>query len=77
MKPSILATICLTSIAAPAAAETDSWALRDAVTLQAVRAHQAALAEIAKSNGGTRVANGPGYDASVRYVEEKLREARY
>jgi Zn-dependent M28 family amino/carboxypeptidase len=71
-------TICLAAGAAvPAAAQTDSSALREAVTLQAIRAHQAALAEVADENGGTRVANTPGYDASVRYVAAKLGEAGY
>ena len=52
-------------------------ALREAVTLEAIRAHQAALADIATANGGTRDAKTPGYQASVDYVEEKLREAGY
>ena len=64
-------------LATPLAAQTDSSALRDAVTLQAIRAHQQALADFAAANGGTRVANSPGYDASVRYIEEKLRDAGY
>jgi Zn-dependent M28 family amino/carboxypeptidase len=64
-------------LATPLAAQTDSSALRDAVTLQAIRAHQQALADFASANGGTRVANSPGYDASARYVEEKLRDAGY
>ena len=58
-------------------AQTDSSALREAVTLAAIRAHQAALADIATANGGTRNATTPGYDASVAYVEEKLEEAGY
>jgi Zn-dependent M28 family amino/carboxypeptidase len=71
-------SICLAaSFAAPAAAQTDSSALREAVTLEAIRAHQAALAEIAVDNGGTRVADTPGYDASVAYVAEKLGAAGY
>ena len=77
MKPSVLATLCLAALSGPAAAETDSSALRNAVTLEAIRAHQAVLAEIAAANGGTRGANGPGNDASARYVGEKLRDAGY
>ena len=57
--------------------QTDSSALREAVTLEAIRAHQAALADIATANGGTRDATTPGYDASVDYVAEKLEEAGY
>lgn len=80
MEPSIrtIPIICLAATAAlPVAAQTDSSALRDAVTLEAIRAHQAAMAEIAATNGGTRVANTLGYDASVRYVREKLGEVGY
>jgi Zn-dependent M28 family amino/carboxypeptidase len=65
------------ALIAPAIAQTDSSALRDAVTLAAIRAHQAALADIATANGGTRDANTPGYQASVEYVAEKLGEAGY
>jgi hypothetical protein len=61
----------------PLAAQTDSSALRDAVTITAVRAHQQALQEIADANGGARVSGSPGYDASARYVEQKLRDANY
>ncbi len=64
-------------LATPLAAETDSSALRDAVTVAAIRAHQQALQEIADANGGTRVSGSPGYDASVRYIEQKLRDAGY
>jgi len=35
------------------------------VTLEGVRAHQAALQAIADANGGTRAAGTAGYDASV------------
>jgi Zn-dependent M28 family amino/carboxypeptidase len=58
-------------------AQTDSSALREAVTLAAIRAHQSALADIAAANSGTRGAGTPGYMASVTYVEEKLRAAGY
>jgi len=64
-------------LAMPLAAQTDSSALRDAVTITAVRAHQQALQEIADANGGARVSGSPGYDAAARYVEQKLRDANY
>jgi Zn-dependent M28 family amino/carboxypeptidase len=65
-------------LAMPLAAQTDSSALRDAVTVAAIRAHQQALQEIADADGrGARVSGSPGYDASARYVEQKLREAGY
>ena len=39
--------------------------LLECVTLDGVRAHQAALQAIADANGGNRVSGAPGYDASV------------
>jgi len=56
---------------------TDSSALREAVTLAGVRAHQASLQAIADSNGGTRVAGYPGHDASAEYVFNQLTAAGY
>lgn len=55
----------------------DSSALRTAVTLDGVRAHQAALQAIATANGGTRVAGAPGHVASANYVYDKLVAAGY
>src|SRR4029453_16904813 len=49
--------------------------LLECVTLEGVRAHQAAFQEIATANGGTRAAGTPGYDASVDYVVETLEAA--
>ena len=62
---------------ATAAPEIDSSALRDAVTVDGIREHQAALQEIADANGGTRASGTPGYDASVTYVVAALEEAGY
>lgn len=75
----LLAACCMPTVllATPLAAQTDSSALRDAVTVPAIRAHQKALQEIADANGGTRAAGTPGSDASVRYVEQRLRDAGY
>jgi len=78
MRPPISAVVLAAPLlAGPAVAQTDSSALREAVTLAAIRAHQSALADIAAANGGTRDAGTPGYVASVAYVEEKLRDAGY
>jgi Zn-dependent M28 family amino/carboxypeptidase len=49
----------------------------ECVRLDQVRAHQAALQEIADENGGNRFSGLPGYDASVDYVVEKLEAAGY
>ena len=45
------------------------------MTLEGVRAHQAAFQEIANANGGTRAAGTSGYDASVDYVVDTLEAA--
>ena len=51
--------------------------LLDCVTLDGVRAHQAALQAIADANGGTRVSGTPGYDDSVAYVVGRMAAAGY
>ena len=73
----IAAIAAAAAIPATAAAGTDTSALRAAVTLGGVRAHQAALQAIADANGGTRASGTPGYDASVKYVEDHLIAAGY
>jgi Zn-dependent M28 family amino/carboxypeptidase len=49
--------------------------LLECVRLEGVRAHQAALQEIADENGGTRADQTPGYTASVDYVVEVMKAA--
>jgi Zn-dependent M28 family amino/carboxypeptidase len=51
--------------------------LQQCVTLQGVRAHQAALQAIADANGGIRAAGTPGYDESVAYIVAKITAAGY
>ncbi len=51
--------------------------LLECVTIDGVRAHQAAFQAAADANGGTRAAGTPGYDASVAYVVETLEAAGY
>jgi Zn-dependent M28 family amino/carboxypeptidase len=51
--------------------------LLECVTLDGVRAHQAAFQAIADANDGTRAAGTPGYDASVAYVKDTLEAAGY
>ena len=51
--------------------------LRAAVTLDGVRAHQAALQGIADLAGGNRFAGLAGHEASAQYVVSRLREAGY
>jgi Zn-dependent M28 family amino/carboxypeptidase len=55
----------------------DTTALREAVTVDGVRAHQAALQAIADANGGIRTSGTPGYDESADYVATTLEAAGY
>ena len=75
----LVLTVLLVTIVPTALADTatDSSALRNAVTLAGVRAHQKEFQKIANANGGTRVAGSPGYDKSADYVEGKLKKAGY
>ena len=63
--------------AAAAPNNNSSEKLRAAVTLEGVRAHQAAFQGIADLAGGNRFAGLPGHDMSAQYVIAKLREAGY
>ena len=75
----LIATIVLLA-GAPAGAESNnssSEKLREAVTLEAVRAHQAALQQIADAAGGNRFAGTQGHDASAQYVIDQLTAAGY
>ena len=61
---------------ASAAVPTDTSALRDAVTSDAIMDHLADLQKIADNNDGTRASGTPGYGASVDYVAEPPRGRR-
>jgi hypothetical protein len=60
-----------------AAVPTDSTNLRNALTVENIRAHQQALQEIADENDGTRASGTPGYDDSAGYVAAQLEAAGY
>jgi len=51
--------------------------LLECVTVDGVRAHQAALQAIADANGGVRAAGTPGYDQSLQYVVDTMTAAGY
>jgi Zn-dependent M28 family amino/carboxypeptidase len=79
---SMLATACFSgndkgaaSSSAPAVGTAGQVA--QAVTPEGLHAHLVALQRIADENGGTRASGTPGYDASVEYVAEQLRQAGY
>jgi Zn-dependent M28 family amino/carboxypeptidase len=50
---------------------------RKNVTVEAIRAHQAALQAIADANGGTRYSVSAGYAASAAYVQQAMIAAGY
>lgn len=75
--PLLLAVPFGVVLAGWAPAQTASDTLREAVTVQAIRGHQRALADIAAAHGGSRVSGSPGFDASADYVAGELREAGY
>ncbi len=55
----------------------DAERLRSAVTTEDILQHARRFEEIAEANGGNRAAGTPGYDASLDYVAQQLREAGY
>ena len=54
----------------------DTTALRDAVTVDGMAEHLAALQAIADANDDTRVDGTDGYEESVDYVVERLEDGR-
>jgi Zn-dependent M28 family amino/carboxypeptidase len=77
----LLVAIVFAAVLAPTAATVppikDSSFLRDAVTVDGIREHQAAFQAIADANDGTRAAGTSGFDASVDYVVQRLEAAGY
>lgn len=69
------AALPLSGVLADEPANTKGF--RKAVTLEGIRAHQAAFQAIADQNGGTRASGTSGYDASAQYVFERLQAAGY
>ena len=57
---------------ATAAPPSDSSALREALTVDGMQEHMAALQEIADENNDTRASGTSGYDASLDYVMGQL-----
>jgi hypothetical protein len=79
---SVLAAACTSGSESESATTTSRAAgpagrLAQAVTAVGLKDHLAALQRIADENGGTRASGTPGYDASVEYVAERLRQAGY
>jgi Zn-dependent M28 family amino/carboxypeptidase len=87
--PAVLAVVALTAFLTgcshrcpdsqqgdPAAAEF-ATALHNKVTADAMMAHLAKLQDIANANNGTRAVGTPGYEASVEYVVNTLRNSGF
>ncbi len=70
-------TSSVVSLSAQSAVSVDTSTLRTAVTVEGVRAHQAAFQAAADANGGTREASSAGFIASRDYVVEKMETAGY
>jgi len=82
----VLLLLALVGIPGSAGAESPSCDRRvnntvdklvECVTIEAVRAHQAAFQAAADANGGTRASGTGGYDDSVDYVVGVLEDAGY
>jgi Zn-dependent M28 family amino/carboxypeptidase len=75
----VTVTILTMAVLAPKASAVppETAALRAAVTVEAIRAHQAAFQAIADAHGGTRASGTSGYEVSAAYVAERLAAAGY
>ncbi len=63
--------------AEPGGSSDASAKLRKEVSVAKVMGHLDAFQEIADTHGGTRASGTPGYEASGRYVEQRLQQAGY
>ena len=71
------AVVTATATGAGAGVPTDTSALREAVSADAIMDHLAELQKIADNTGGTRASGTPGYAASLDYIEGLLEAAGY
>ncbi len=72
-----IALLCTPAPAASAAPAISTIALRDAVTVEGVRAHQAEFQDFADQSDGTREASTLGYELSADYVAGLMEAAGY
>ncbi len=72
-----LGAVLALNLPAISAVPVDSSELRDAVTVEGVRAHQAAFQAIADANDDVRNSGSPGYDESAAYVADRMAAAGY
>ncbi len=72
--------VVLSLLVPPSASAVDyvnTKKIRNAVTVNGILEHERVLQRIANQNGGTRASGTPGYDASAKYVENRLKKAGY
>jgi Zn-dependent M28 family amino/carboxypeptidase len=62
---------------ASAVDKVDTSKLRKGVTTSGILQHMRALQRRANANGGTRAATTPGYEASLDYVERRMKRAGF
>lgn len=67
----------LVPVQASAIDNVNTAKLRRAVTVNGILQHERAFQQIANENDGTRASGTPGYDASAKYVAQRLRRAGY
>lgn len=77
MKLTLLTTALLAAQQSTAAVPVDSEVFRAAITPEGVRVHQLDLQAIANTNGGTRAATTPGYEASLAHIRGLVESAGY
>ena len=72
-----LAAALMLAPAASAVDDVNTKKLRKGVTAAGILDHMRALQRIANANDGTRAATTSGYDASLDYVEKRMKNAGY
>jgi Zn-dependent M28 family amino/carboxypeptidase len=72
-----IALLCTPAPGASAASAIDTSSLREAVTVEAVRAHQDKFQEFADLSDGTREASTLGYQLSADHVADLMEKAGY
>ena len=73
----MMAAALLFAPTASAVDRVDTSKLRKGVTTGGILEHMRTFQRLANANGGTRAATTPGYEASLDYVERRLRRAGY
>lgn len=73
----LVATGLTVGATSASAGPDDSAKLRKEISASTVMSHLQRFQKIADANDGTRASGTPGFEASARYVEKRLRDAGY